>query len=102
MTSTRLSLSGLMVVIAILAAEFAAMRSGSQLWFSTIYSITLLVLLVATLAARFRRGGARAFWFGFALFGWAYFLMALGPWSGLEERGAHEVRKFDSDLLTTR
>jgi hypothetical protein len=38
-----------------------------------------MALLTATVLARYRG----AFWYGFAVFGWGYFLLGLGPWGGL-------------------
>lgn len=40
---------------------------------------TIAALTFATLLARLRTGPGRDDWFGFALFGWVYFLAVLGP-----------------------
>jgi hypothetical protein len=73
---TRISVRTLMALVILLGLELAALRSCSVFWFKTSYSLTLASLFVAILAARFRDG---TFWFGFALFGWGYFLLGLGP-----------------------
>ena len=36
----------------------------------------------ATVGAILRRGPGRGAWLGFAVFGWAYFLLTLSPWGG--------------------
>ncbi|WZP01105.1 hypothetical protein EP7_005549 (plasmid) [Isosphaeraceae bacterium EP7] len=41
------------------------------------YVLTVISLLVAVIAARYRG----AFCFGFAVFGWGYFLIGIAPWS---------------------
>src|SRR4051812_30689148 len=73
---TRSSLLTLMIVVLVSAVLSAALRSGSEQWFRTIYTITAVSLVLATLAARFRG----EFWFGFALFGWSHYLLGFGPW----------------------
>jgi hypothetical protein len=75
----RLTISGMMAVVVLAAVGFAAMRSGSGLWLRVIYSLVAMALLTATVLARYRG----AFWYGFAVFGWGYFLLGLGPWDGL-------------------
>lgn len=76
---SRLTISGMMAVVVFAAVAFAAMRSGSDPWFRLIYSLAALALLIATIFARYRG----AFCYGFAVFGWGYFLLGLGPWVGL-------------------
>jgi hypothetical protein len=36
--------------------------------------------MTAIQGIRYRRGSRRAFWLGFALFGWMYWAMSFGPW----------------------
>lgn len=76
MRRPRLSTARALALVGYVAALLAALRSGSDLWFKTIYSATFLVLLYAGLAARHRG----PFWYGFAVVGWAYFLVGYGPW----------------------
>src|SRR4051794_21139309 len=77
----RVSILGMMAIIVATAMAFAALRSASDLWFSTTSTFCTVLLLVALIAARFRRGSERAFWFGFAVFGWGFFRLGLGPWA---------------------
>jgi hypothetical protein len=69
-----------MVCILVLALAIAALRSPSDYWVSAMFSMTLGLLLTAVLGVVYRRGARRAFWLGFALFGWVYWLMSFGPW----------------------
>jgi WD40 repeat protein len=73
-----ISLFGLVVVVALACA---ALVNASPLWASASYTVTLLFLLTATLAAVFRPQN-RAFWLGFIVFGWAYLFFTFGPWVG--------------------
>ena len=76
----RLSLRALMAFIVVLAVAIAALRSTSEYWVSTTFSMTLFFLTTAVLGVAYRRGSRRAFWLGFALFGWVYWLLSFGPW----------------------
>jgi hypothetical protein len=75
-----LSVQALMVCILVLALAIAALRSASSSWVSAMFSMTLGLLLTAVLGVVYRHGSRRAFWLGFALFGWVYWLMSFGPW----------------------
>jgi hypothetical protein len=104
MRRLHVSILRMMIAIAFLAVWFAALRSGSDLWFSTVYTLTIAALLVATLAARFRRGNEGAFWFGFAVFGWGFFVLdfgaALHSSGGFSGGGFRD--KVNQDLLTSK
>ncbi len=77
MFKVRVSISALMLVVVLFALEFAALRSGSQLWFSVVYTLTALLLMFAIVASKYGRRAARPFWFGFAAFGWGYLLLVM-------------------------
>ena len=79
MSRTRVPLSALLVVVGLMAVGFAALRVSSRLWASACFSVALLMLVVAVAELIYRRGRVRAFWGGFALFGWTYLLIAFGP-----------------------
>lgn len=76
----RLSLRVSMACIVVLALALAALRSPSDSWVGPMFSMTPGLLLTAVLGVVYRRGTSRAFWLGFALFGWAYWLLSFGPW----------------------
>jgi hypothetical protein len=76
----RFSIRGLMVVIVLLCLAFAALRFPTPLWANIWFSLTVAALTLAVPAAVYRRGDQRAFWVGFAVCGWVYFILALAPW----------------------
>src|SRR3954447_14795113 len=76
----RLSLQVMMACILVLALAIAALRSPSDSWVGVMYSMPPALLMTAVLGVVYRRGSRRAFWLGFALFGWAYWLLSFGPW----------------------
>jgi hypothetical protein len=80
MRRLRFSVGGLMVVVLLLAAAFAALRWPTPLMANLWFSLTLSALVLAIPAAVYRRAEDRAFWVGFAAAGWAYFVLALVPW----------------------
>ena len=67
---------------------------------SVVFSSTLLVLLVAVLAAVGMRGASRAFWIGFAIAGWGYL------WAAQADEGAFVEPPWqfqtDGPLLTSK
>jgi hypothetical protein len=78
MGRARISISGMLGVVLFGAVALAALRSGSDLWVSGVYTTALGVLGFATLGAVLRRGQARAYWIGFVFFGWSYLALANG------------------------
>ena len=57
------------VLVLLLGVGFAALRESNEIWDSSVFSITLSVLLISILLAIHRAEKRRAFWLGFALFG---------------------------------
>ncbi len=89
MRRIRFTIASLLVVVLFLAVGFAALRESSDLWDSSIFTITLSVLSLSILLAVHRTDTRCAFWLGFALFGWAYLGLSLIP-------------SIESRLLTTK
>jgi hypothetical protein len=80
----RPTVFGLMGVIACVAVGLAAVRSNDEFSAAIIFALTFAALCTSTLVAIYRRGA----WAGFAVFGWAQFLIcqphtapAVGPTS---------------------
>ena len=75
----RCNVAGLLVAVLFVAVGFAALREADELWDAWLFSLTLGLLLLAVLLAAHRTGGRRAFWAGFALFGWGCLGLSLIP-----------------------
>jgi hypothetical protein len=85
----RFNIASLLFVVLVLGVGFAALRESNDLWESGLFTLTIGVLLIAILLAVHRREAKRAFWFGFALFGWGYLALSLVP-------------SIESRLMTTK
>jgi hypothetical protein len=94
----------LILIIAVCAIAFTALKRASDLWYGAFYTFTALLLLSAVIAARFRRGSEKAFWFGFAVFGWAFFVLGLGPWPSVnvDDPTDNSGISLNPHLLTSR
>ena len=79
MTRPRFTIAGLLGTVLFLAVGLAALRAATDAWDSGVLGITLALLLISVLLAVHRTEGRRAYWFGFALFGWVYLVMSLVP-----------------------
>jgi hypothetical protein len=77
----RFTIAGLMGLVVVVAVGVAAMRFASETWAGVLLMLTLGVLGAAVLAFHERSGPRRSWWRGFALFGWGYVALALGPWA---------------------
>jgi hypothetical protein len=80
MTRDRLSIAGLLALVALAATGLAALRSASDLWAAAMFTATLGALGAATIVAMQGRGPRRTRAAGFALAGWGYLLLSMGPW----------------------
>jgi hypothetical protein len=89
MRKLRFNIANLLAVIFILGVGFAALRESSDLWESGVFTLTLAALLISILLAVHHLGSRRAFWLGFALFGWIYLGLSL-------------VSSIESRLFTTK
>ena len=103
MNRLRFTLAQLMVIVLFIGFGFAALRSGSVLWASAVFTLTVAVLSSAILAVMARRGRARMTWAGFALFGWVYLGTAFGPWAdGNGVKAPPYVTKWLFDFTVTQ
>src|SRR5215469_5613287 len=78
MGRARVTIAGMMGAVLVTACWLAALRSDKLDALRWFYALTIAILLLAVLAARLARAERRPFWFGFAVFGWAYLLLGLG------------------------
>lgn len=81
MDRPRVSVSGLAAIVLVSAIGVAALRGESSLWAGSLLLLDLAIFAFAVLAVIYREGARRAWWAGFALFGWGYLAIAFGPWA---------------------
>jgi hypothetical protein len=76
----RFTIATLMILVLVSGVAVAALRDASDLWVGILLSITLLLLGISLAGILQRREGKRAFWQGFAIFGWGYLILTQAPW----------------------
>lgn len=76
MTRPRVSLKSLLAFVAALAAGLTALIRPNYGWAHVGSTLYLALLLTAILGVLFRRGERRAYWSGFAIFGWAWAILS--------------------------
>ncbi len=75
----RVTIAGVMGLVALAALAIAALRSATPLSASALFSLDVAAVFGATVAALTLRGRARAVWGSFALCGGGYLWMSLAP-----------------------
>lgn len=75
----QLSLAATLGWVGFFAVGCAALAKPTFFWAGLLWSLVMATLGAALLAAIFRTGASRAFWVGFALFGWGHMTLALAP-----------------------
>jgi hypothetical protein len=85
----RLHLGTLVILVLVLGVGLAALRESTHIWDSSLFTVTLGILLLSVLIAVHRTAKKRAFWVGFALFGAAYL-------------GLSSIPAIESRLMTTK
>lgn len=73
----QFSIRGLLWAVTILAVGMAALLNASGIWQGLSWALVLYALTAAILLVIYRREEKRAFWLGFATFGWLYLLLFL-------------------------
>ena len=79
MRTVRFPIAGLMWAVVVAALGLAALRNASDIWAGATFLVTCGVLCLALVGIVCRTNESRAWWVGFALFGWGY--LALAFWS---------------------
>ncbi|HWE36800.1 MAG TPA: hypothetical protein VG406_09560 [Isosphaeraceae bacterium] len=79
MVRARVSIAGLLTVVLVSAVGLAALNSASDLWTSLVTTGAFAVLGYALVGAAVGHGRSRAYWIGFAIFGFGYLALASGP-----------------------
>jgi hypothetical protein len=78
MKHLRLSIAGIMAVVALAGLGFAGLRASTPMWASGLFTGAVLLLSVAVVGSIITRGPS---WIGAAVLGWIYLVVAFGPWS---------------------
>jgi hypothetical protein len=79
MRRSRLSIRSVLFLIAIFGVGFAALKHPTNWWSGGLLLGDLCLFVFAAMAIAYRQGSRRAFWLGFALFGWAYLVIGFAP-----------------------
>jgi hypothetical protein len=77
----RFSIRQLLIGTGFIAVGCVALRSASANWVAAMLGLTIVMLAAAVLCAVFRGRAERAFWIGFAVFGWLYVVVLMYGWS---------------------
>ena len=77
-----ISIRALLSLILFIGVGIASLRGATAIWASVMILAALGAICTATVGAALIHGAARPEWLGFAVFGWAYFLLCLSPWGG--------------------
>ena len=98
----QVTLAGLLTAVAAIALCLTALTHASPSWASAFLTGTVAVLFLAVSRAVATRGRSRAFWIGFAVWGWGYLLLV--SWSPNSDpwRPARGARSVHEALLTTK
>lgn len=100
-SALRFSLRQLLSWTAVVALACVALRGASATWVAAVFGMVLLALTAAVPLAIFRTGTLRAFWLGFALFGWTYLLVLAYGWS-LDRSSTSNAPLAPRSLVTSR
>lgn len=73
--SSRFSIRSMLIFVAVAALVCVSFTNATHFVASIVYTVTVIVLLAAVVGAIYRKGGARAFWVGVAIFGWGAFAL---------------------------
>ena len=80
MSRPQFPIRAALALVAVAGVGWAALVKPSFLWAGVWFTATMTALGLSLVAAAVRRGRARPFWLGFAVFGWGHMVLALGPW----------------------
>jgi hypothetical protein len=104
----------MLIVVIFVAVGAAALRESSPEWDSGVFGVTLLALTACILLFAQRRQRSRAFWLGFATFGWMYLGASLIPpvasrlpttkgleWLDSKRQGSGRVLNVSYNIVTS-
>lgn len=98
------SVRTVLLIVALCAAGLAAVHSATALWLELSRGAAWVALAIALAGAFFARGRRRAFWAGFAIFGWQFFAVPAGVLPGDRLAGdlGYTLAKSVHPLVQTR
>ena len=79
MPKRRVTIAGLIGLVALAGLATAAISAATSAWAGFWYSLTFFLLLASLLGIGFGRGSRRVFWTGFAALGWGYMVLQYVP-----------------------
>jgi hypothetical protein len=79
MSLPRFSLRAFLIATVYIALVITAVIRCTDEWADAVFSASLGILLVATLAGFFLSDSSRTFWLGFCLTAWIYMFLAFAP-----------------------
>lgn len=77
----RIPIAGILAFLLVAAISTVALLRGWGPWANSVFLLTVFLLGVSILGLLQRQQARRAFWQGFALFGWGYLAMSFMPWA---------------------
>jgi hypothetical protein len=80
MRKFHFSIAGLMGIVLAAAVGLTALKNASRIWAGVMLLLTCGILALGIIGAIYGQRTRRAWWLGFALFGWGYLALA-GFWS---------------------
>jgi len=80
MRKNRFLIGAVVAVVLVPAIGFVALKRADETWAGAMFVLACGVLGLAVVGAVCRRETERAWWLGFALFGWGYMTLAFWPW----------------------
>src|SRR5438876_2766461 len=75
----RFTIRKLLAATAVVALGCLALLKSSDMVAAAMMGAVALMLMAGIVLAIYRLGDARAFWIGFAVFGWSYLFLCYGP-----------------------
>jgi hypothetical protein len=82
MKGVRVSIARLMVLTVLCTVLLASFRVATAAWVDVTRFLTVSALALSAYLARYRSGDEGAWWFGFALSGWACFVLLIDASAG--------------------
>jgi hypothetical protein len=99
----QFSIRSLLVAVTIVAVGIAALLNAGPWWEAVVWGGTICFLAIAILLVVYRQKEGRAFWLGFALFGWLYLAVLVYSWTPYANpQYSRSDPLAQSSLITTR